>query len=71
MIDAGNDFSDWSIVGTYDTAAECQAERQSVLKNGLTFRDKRIDDAKGFTWASAEASKRAQCIATDDPRLAK
>jgi hypothetical protein len=71
MIDAGDDFSAWSIVGTCDTAARCEAERQTVLKNGLTFRDKRIDDPKGFAWVSAEASKRAQYIATDYPRLAK
>jgi hypothetical protein len=72
MLDSGNDFSDWSIgsiVGAYETAAGCEAARQSALRYGLTLRAKPVDDAKGLAWASAKASERAECIASDDPRL--
>ncbi|MFZ0890147.1 MAG: hypothetical protein WA005_17020 [Candidatus Binataceae bacterium] len=58
-----------SIIAAYDTASECEAARQGVLKNGLTSLEERTDDPNGKAGAEVNAAKRAQCIASDDPRL--
>ena len=64
-------LSKWHIYQPFDSAAECQTGRDSVV----TYQDKHKGLAMTLTTASGgdlqfDASG-ATCIATDDPRLAK
>lgn len=55
-------------MGAYDTAAECQREREGLV---LTVPKDLKDDPKDYAAALSRVTKDAECIATDDPRLAK
>jgi hypothetical protein len=59
-------FAEWRIVGTYDTAGECQDARSRLV---LTAPQDLMDDPKDHAALLASVAKLAECIATDDPRL--
>jgi hypothetical protein len=60
----------WRQVGSYDTAAECNAAKENL---GLIPSEATADNAKrdpaGFKLAAKTAKEWALCVAPDDPRL--
>jgi hypothetical protein len=50
----------WSIAGSFDTAASCEKTRGQFVYEALKHRSSPIDEADYMS---------GQCIATDDPRL--
>ncbi len=66
-----NKFSDWDIVNSYDSAAECRKAQIDNLKNAEAVEASKMGDNLTDR-DKAEATlmaKAAKCIATDDPRL--
>ena len=59
------EFSQWNIMGSYDTAVDCEAEKAALA---LTV-PAGTQDPEAFAAALPQVKKSAQCIATDDPRL--
>jgi hypothetical protein len=59
-------FSEWIIVDTFDTAAECQGARADLV---LKLPENVTVDREGYRKALPAVAKFAQCISSDDPRL--
>jgi hypothetical protein len=57
-LDASAPLSHWRLVESYDTARECNAEKDHMMDAGET------------PWLR-EVGQSGLCIASDDPRLAK
>lgn len=77
QVDIGAPLSRWIYGGSFDTAAECQAEQKKPLTGGdeamagsLAGLAKDSGLSKeDFLRARKYSLMAAQCIATDDPRL--
>jgi hypothetical protein len=58
-------ISQWEINASYDTAEQCSLEQGVYFNTGMKQRKQKLGNLR----AANEAMLRAQCIATDDPRL--
>jgi hypothetical protein len=65
------DLSVWGILDSYDdTAAQCRAARDELQKKGEeALAGVSSEPPPPIARAGNEASKSAQCVASDDPRL--
>jgi hypothetical protein len=63
------DLSAWGIWDSYDTAAQCRAARHELQKKGEEALSDSPEPPPPIARSGNEASKFAQCVATDDPRL--
>jgi hypothetical protein len=66
-----NKFSDWDIVKSYDSAAECRKAQIEDLKNAESAAASKMGDnlANRDKAEATLMAKAAKCIATDHPRL--
>lgn len=63
-------LKDWQITESFGAAADCEIARDETIADSR--RSERIPTlASGYFRAFRIAESRAQCIASDDPRLAK
>jgi len=74
--DAESSLSAWQLIGSYDTASECESARDSLRQSGAKYGKLQGEGALGaqrepdiYKKVVKEALDRAACIATDDPRL--
>jgi hypothetical protein len=66
-----NKFSDWDIVNSYDSAAECRKAQIDNLKNAEAAEASKMGDnlANRDKAEATLMAKAAKCIVTDHPRL--
>ena len=62
-------FSNWDIVGSYGSAAECREDQIKNLKDASPQKSSGTDSDKQLSMLEVIAAKSAKCIVTDDPRL--
>ena len=68
-VDFGSALSKWAVNAAFDKASNCNALAGQMSSMGL--KDLKKYPASSFKWALADMWTQCQCIATDDPRLAK
>ena len=57
-------LSRWTTLGSYDSAEQCEEDRQALQRAGSAWHRPDPD-------LSAKAMTLMRCVASDDPRLAK
>ncbi len=62
-------LSRWAVNSVFDSASECDPIQGGVVLKGQ--RDMKKAPVQSMDWAIAQSLTQAQCIETDDPRLAK
>jgi hypothetical protein len=60
-------ISQWDVGASYDSADQCTRDLNAILSTALARGTKRIK--AGLPVLNDDPERRAQCIATDDPRL--
>jgi hypothetical protein len=68
--DATAPLGQWNVVGSYDTAAECDKGKHEIPNQILQNRDKMTAEKKvAATQTVTNLLSSSDCIASDDPRL--
>ena len=74
--DADSSLSAWKLIGSYDSAADCESTRAALQKSGGKHRHFQGQGAVGeqrepeaYKKVISDALERAACFASDDPRL--
>jgi hypothetical protein len=69
LADFNSPLSRWAVNSVFDSASECDPMQTGVVLKGQS--DMKKAPIRSMEWAIAQSLTQAQCIATDDPRLAK